>query len=108
MKQIKIYMLPINIYFTTSREEFTKKTKEDTSGTNGMYFYNRATLSVAIGVFTNTIKTFNHELFHALLSINELIGSEINGSTNELNAYLFGEISEKCLKEFKKTMGELK
>lgn len=74
----------VNVYFSKKRKHF-KKFKKNISEFDGLCVKYKN--NIYVGVFNNKNSTLSHELFHCIVFLNEIIGSNINIETQEYNAY---------------------
>lgn len=100
MKKLHLKQYRIRVFFTNKIKEFNKAAETDYSleEVAGLCHFNECARQIIIAVFDDKISTLAHEVHHAIVSINAMIGAPIDKSSNEHNAYLTGYITEEFLK----------
>lgn len=104
---IYIDLFGIPVYFTKSKEEFTKmciwsklEPKTDVDG-RAMYNINDdGTVMIYLGWFTDNVGTLAHECVHAAKYIADAIGHETSYS-DEIVPYITGYLVSQCLDKVK-------
>ena len=101
MKKVRMHQYDVDVFCTTSRADFTKKTgfSADPKDCCGLCANQKSQSMICIGLFNNSISTLTHEIHHALVALNFFIGSPMNADTEEHNAYMAGYLMEQMLKK---------
>ena len=98
MRKINIEQYKTHLYFTDNIDDFNKKTGNDYKVEDFDGLCAAKGGEIIVGVFNSQVSTLSHEIFHAVMRLSERIGSPVDMSTDEHNAYMTGYLMNKILK----------
>lgn len=98
MKTIKLPEKRLSIIFESNKIKYSKITKQDINGVDGLCFYNGVN-KIFVGVFNKKKAILCHELFHCIDFINKHLSEFDDGKFSESNAYLIAYLFEQFERE---------